>query len=188
MADRKNPREEEEKYIKQQEAAKLQELRREKQLEAIRQQEREAIAASLNTDEEVAAEAMALGFDAETARVLPLLPLIQMAWADGTISNAETAKVQELADRFGIAEGTPAANFLTMLLEEEPTDHFFSRANVVIAHMIDEDPEGTMGEDMIKWSKAVAEASGGFFGLTNPIAKEEGALLDDFARLFGVKG
>lgn len=187
MADKNTPREEEEKYIQQQEREKLARLRREKQLEAIRQQEREAIAASLNTREDVAAEAMELGFDAETARVLPLVPLIQMAWADGSISTAEGDKVQELARRFGIAAGSAASNFLLMLLEEQPTDLFFSRANTVIAHLIDEDPDGEMGQNVMDWSKAVAAASGGFFGLTNPINKEESALLDDFARLFGVK-
>src|SRR5690554_499680 len=188
MVEKKNPREEEEKYIQQQEREKLLELRRQKQLEAIRQQEREAIAASLNTRDDVAAEAMALGFDAETARILPLVPMIQMAWADGTISTAESDKVLELARRFGIADQSSASNFLKMLLEEQPTDLFFSRANIVIAHLIDEDPNGELGQNVMDWSKAVAAASGGFFGLTNPISNEEGALLEDFARLFGVKG
>ena len=75
-----------------------------------------------------------------------------------------------------------------MLLEERPTDFFFERVSKLISHIVEENPGGDVRTNVLGWSKAVAEASGGFFGLTNPISKKEQKVLDEFAELFGVKG
>ena len=183
----KNTRDEEEKYFQAESAEKKEKIRRRRQLEAVRQKEREGIAAALNTNEECAEEALSLGFDAETARLLPLVPLIQVAWADGKVTEAQLSEVEERAEKYGIKEGSPAHQFLVMLLEERPTDFFFARVSKLISHIVEEDPAGDISTNVLGWSKAVAEASGGFFGLTNPISKNEQKVLDEFAELFGVK-
>lgn len=188
MANQKPTSDEEEKFIQLEEQELRQRKRQENQLAAIRQKETEGIAEALHTNDAIAAEAMNLGFDTETARVLPLVPIIQMAWADGKVTNRETAKVVELAEKFGIAENTAAANFLHMLLAEQPSNLFFERVNAVIARLVDEAPSEEINrESILDWSTAVAESSGGFFGLTDPISKEEKELLAQFAQTFGVK-
>lgn len=179
-------REEEEKYFQRVETEKRLTLRRQRQLEAVRQKEREGIASALNTNEELAEEAMNLGFDTETARLLPLIPMIQVAWADGSVSGKEHDEVEAVAERFGIAKETSAHEFLLMLLNERPTDVFFERVNRVIRHLVSDDRGMAMGENILQWSKEVAAASGGFFGLSSPISKEEQAVLDEFADLFDV--
>lgn len=186
MADKLKPTTEEEEFFQREDAEKKLRLRHKRQLEAVRQKERAEIARELNTNDDVAQEAMSLGFDAETARVLPLIPLIQVAWADGKITNAEAAKVTDKAEKFGLKQDTPAHAFLLMLLEEQPTDLFFDRVNQVIRHIVSDDPGGDISTNVLPWSKAVAEASGGFFGLTNPIHKKEQQVLDEFAELFGI--
>ncbi|MFW6053534.1 MAG: hypothetical protein ACOC9J_01860 [Persicimonas sp.] len=178
---------EEEKYFKQRDAEKLAQARREKQLAAVREREREGVQDVLQSSEEVADEALSLGFDSQTARVLPLVPLIQMAWADGSVSTAESEKVEELAAGFGIEEDTPAHNFLTLLLSEQPSDVFFERVNRVITHLVDDNPEYWKDKSVVELSREVAEASGGFFNLTSPINADEGNLLSDFATLFAVQ-
>ena len=75
---------EEDKYFKQRELERREAARRERELAALRQTEREGIAEVLNTTEEIAEEALELGFSQETARVLPLIPLIHRpfsSWA-----------------------------------------------------------------------------------------------------------
>lgn len=187
MADkRSNTRDEEEEYFHQEDQRKKEKLRRQQQLKALRQQERSQIAEELSTSEAVADEALALGFDGATARVLPLLPLIQVAWADGTVTTKESEKVFKKAAAFGITPDSAAHEFLSLLLEEQPTDLYFERANQVMARMVEDDKTG-MSDNVLAWSKAVAEASGGFFGLANPISKEERAVLDELATVFGVK-
>lgn len=179
--------EEEEKYFKQRDREKIAEARREQQLEAIRQHEREGVQDVLQSSDEVAAEALALGFDSETARVLPLVPVIQMAWADGSVTTAENDKVLELAHQFGIDRDGPAHNFLTLLLGEQPSDVFFERVDRVISHLVEERPDYWQNKSVVELAREVAEASGGFFNLTSPINSDEKKLLDRFAELFSVQ-
>lgn len=178
---------EEDKYFEQKQSEWREDVRRDKRLEAIRNQEKEGIADVLETSEDVADEALELGFDRDTARVLPLVPLIQMAWADGDVSSAESRTVRELAKRFGLEAGSEAFDFLQLMLNERPSDLFFKRVNRVVRHLITETPENWDYGSLVELVEQVAEASGGFFGLTNPINSDERDLLQDFAELFAVE-
>lgn len=178
---------EEEKYFQQREMERREQLRREKELAALQQEERQNIAANLNTSDEIAAEALALGFDAETARVLPLMPLIQVAWADGSVSSAEERSVTELAESRGIEEGSAAHQFLKRLLLERPSDLFFERVNRVLMHMVAADPDSWVKKSIPDLCREVAEASGGFLGVFgSKISEEEQNLIDDLAAQFDV--
>lgn len=178
---------EEDKYFKKRDAEKIARAHRERQLEAIRSKERAGVQEALQSSEAVAQEALSLGFDSDTARVLPLVPLIQMAWADGSVSSAESAQVVNLAVKFGIEADSPAHDFLTVMLDERPSELFFERVNRVIAHLIHEEPDYWTDKSILELSVEVAEASGGFFKLTNPISAEERDLLGRFAELFSVE-
>jgi tellurite resistance protein len=179
--------EEEEKYFEAKQAEWRSDIRRDKRLEAIQQEELEGVAEELNTSEDVAEEALNLGFDQETARVLPLVPLVEMAWADGTVSRAERNRVRELATNFGIDPDSEAFDFLELMLTEQPSDVFFDRVNRVVVHLTDSDPDTWDYETLVDLLESVAEASGGFFGLTNPINSDERAVLRDIAEYFEVE-
>lgn len=178
------PSKEEENYFKQIEQERREAMRRDKELEALRKTEREGIAESLDTTREVAEEALDLGFSSETSRVLPLVPLIQVAWADGTVSTAEEQSVLEMATSRGIETGSPSYEFLRRLLTEKPSPLFFERTNRVISRLIQDDSGAWMRKTLPELCKEVADASGGFFGLGNRISKEEQKLIDEFAETF----
>ncbi len=173
----------EDKYFKQRELERREAARRERELAALRQTEREGIAEVLNTTEEIAEEALELGFSQETARVLPLIPLIQVAWVDGSVSTAEERAILDLAVARGLEKGTPSFDFLTRLLAERPADLFFERTNRVIAELVQADPDSWVKKTVPELCKEVADASGGFFGLGNRISKEEQDLIDEIAEL-----
>ena len=175
---------EESNFITQKELDKLAKERRERQLKALQDQEQKDIAAVLNTSEAVAAEALALGIDAATAPVLPLIPLIEVAWADGKLTQAENDKVLEIAQANGV-RSQPALEFIELLLVKRPSQMFFDRINRVISAMIKEQGQSA-GDSILEQAKAVAEASGGFFGLTNSVSSEEQELLDNLAKMFDI--
>lgn len=177
---------EEDKFFEREQSEWRKDVRRENRLEAIRRGERDGIADALQTTEDVAEEALELGFDQHTARVLPLVPLIQMAWADGEVSSAESRTVRELAKRFGLDPNSEAFDFLRMMLDEEPSELFFERVNRVVRHLIRESPDSWDSDSLVDLVEQVAEASGGFFGLTNPINEDERELLQEFAAHFSV--
>jgi len=175
---------EESNFITQKELDKLAKERRERQLKALQDQEQKDIAAVLNTSDSVAAEALALGIDAATAPVLPLIPLIEVAWADGKLTQAENDKVLEIAQANGVR--SPAAlEFIELLLSKRPSQIFFDRINRVISAMVKESGQEA-GQSILEQAKAVAEASGGFFGLTNRVSAEEQELLDSLATMFDI--
>lgn len=172
---------EEEKYIKQAESDQIARIRRERQMAALRQEERAGIASVLHTTDDIAAEALELGFDRETARILHLVPIIQVAWADSEIQDIERQKIVEMATYRGITGA--AMGFLDLLLNERPSDLFFERTNKVIAHILTSDPTGRETEDLLEHARAIASASGGLFGF-GKVSAEEKALLDELVALF----
>lgn len=184
MSDKSKASKDEDNYILQAEQDKLATLRQERQLAAIRQIEREEIALTLGTNEEVAAAALELGFDGDTAPLLPFIPILQMAWADGTVSRAEREELFRLVALYGIQEESPAIEFLELLISERPTDKFFERVGALMERIVKENPEDILNKNLLDMCVAVAKASGGFFGYTSPIGKEERALLEQFASQF----
>jgi len=177
---------EEESYFKQRELERHEALRRERELKALRQEEREGIVQILSTTEDIANEALELGFDAETARVLPLVPMIEVAWADGTVSTAEESTVLDLAVQRGIERSTASYEFLQRLMAEQPSDLFFERVNRVIVAMVASDPDSWMTKTLPELALEVAEASGGFFGLGDKVASEERELIEKLAEQLDV--
>ena len=173
---------EEDKYFQEVERERRERLRRERELEAIRSVERQHIARELATTDDIAAEAMELGFDAETSRVLPLIPLIEVAWADGSVTIKEQSTVLDAAKNHGIDEGSPAYNFLGRLLNERPSALFFERTNRVLMHLIQAKPESWMKKDLPTLCREVAEASGGFLGLFGEkISPAEMAIINELS-------
>ncbi len=184
MSDKYKPSTEEEKYIQKAEQDARARLRQERQLAAIRQQEREGIAQALGTNEEIAAAALELGFDADTAMVLPFVPILQVAWADGSVSRAERSQLLELGARYGLADHPAGLEFLELLISERPSDTFFAKVNALMERIVKENPTDMLHKNLLDMCVAVAQASGGFFGFTDAIGKEERALLEQFASMF----
>lgn len=172
---------EEDKYIKQTENEQVARIRRERQLAALRQEEAAGIKAVLRTNDEVAAEALELGFDREAARILHLVPVIQVAWADGEIQTAERAKILEMAASRGVGDG-PALEFLELLLSERPSNAFFERTNHLITQLLADDASGRDSDDLLERARAVASAAGGIFGF-GTISGPEKELLEELAAM-----
>jgi hypothetical protein len=173
---------EEEKFIKREEADQIARIRRERQLAALREEEREGIAKVLHTSDDVAAEALELGFDRETSRIIHLVPIIQIAWADGQIQSKEREKVLEFATAAGIDSDSGAYDFLELLLEKQPSSLFFERTNQVIAHMLADGGSAVQKDDIVEHARSIASAAGGFFGFGS-VQEEEQKLIDNLIEL-----
>ncbi len=124
-------------------------------------------------------ELEALGFTPETVSLLPLVPIVQVAWAEGGVSDAERTLIVRLARQRGVEAGTEADQQLAEWLATKPDDEVFSRATRLIRAMLDT-PEGEASrpdlQDLIAQCEAIAAASGGILGF-GKISAEERALL-----------
>ena len=89
-------------FFRRQEAALLQRLRDE---EARRSARQALAAASHITDEVLLDQLAALGIKPETLVALSLVPLVEIAWADGTVQASERQAILETARAAGLVQG-----------------------------------------------------------------------------------
>ena len=124
-----------------------------------------------------------LGFTPETVSLLPLVPLLQMAWAEGGITGAERGLLVRLARSRGIAEGTEADRQLSVWMITQPDEAVFVRATRLIRAMLDSrSPETSdlSAEELVEYCERIAAASGGIFGIGR-VSADEKKLLSSIA-------
>lgn len=124
-----------------------------------------------------------LGFTPQTVALLPLVPLVRMAWVEGGISSSEQDVLVRLARSRGISEGSEADRLLAAWLIRQPDEAVFSRAGRLIRAMLDSrSPETSdlSAEELVQYCERIAAASGGIFGIGR-VSAEERQLLSSIA-------
>jgi hypothetical protein len=157
-------------------------------IEKMQQADRDAevlreIAAQAGIDDpEVVRELQKVGFTPDTVGLLPLVPLVQVAWADGSIAAAERDAIFDLARRRGVTDGSAAHAQLQAWLADRPAPEVFDGAGRLIRAVLDAPAgETTMAaDDIVAYCEQIARASGGLFGVRS-ISPEERAVLTSIA-------
>ncbi len=174
----------EEECFRRQEAALLQRLRHE---EARRSARQALAAASHLTDEVLLDQLAALGIKPETLVVLSLVPLVEIAWADGTLQASERQAILEAARMAGLVRGSGGDRLLQGCLSEPPPAHlrtlWVQYIKALRVGLSDEEREA-LKVDLVERARRVAGAAGGFIGMGPKLSSKEAALLADFARAF----
>jgi hypothetical protein len=134
------------------------------------------------TDPEMLKELEALGFTPDTVVLLPLVPLVQVAWAEGGVTPAERSLVVKLARARGIQEGEAADRQLSDWLDRRPGEQVFSHATRLIKAMLAAPGHGDLStDDLVKYCESIAAASGGILGMLGLVSAEERQLLATLA-------
>jgi hypothetical protein len=127
----------------------------------------------------------ALGFTPDTIALLPLVPLLQVAWAKAGISNAERTMILNLARSRGIDNGSVADHVLKLWLDVKPSEDTFHKATRLISAII-ESPDHRVhvdAEELLEYCEKIAHASGGIFGI-GAVSEEERAAIQEIAASF----
>jgi hypothetical protein len=170
FADRKRAQEEE--YFRKQEQQQIEKMRRRAALEAERREMAEALGVS---DEALLSELQELGFTPETAPLVRLGPLVQVAWAEGKVSAGERDLILAAARERGVADGGAADKMLADWLDTRPSETFFDKALRVIGAMLralPPDEREAQKRDLVSACARIAEATGGVLGF-GKVSKEE---------------
>lgn len=154
----------EEEYFRKREQELIQKMRQRAATDAARQQlaEQSGIA-----DSEVLQDLEALGYTPDTVRLLHLVPLVQMAWAEGGVSDRERTLILDAARAGGIDDGSVAAHQLAQWLASRPTDQFFETTLRAIGALLEGQPvadRDAAQRDLLAYCTAIAAASGGVLG------------------------
>src|SRR6476661_4288439 len=93
---------------------------------AAREGERQDMAEQIGVvDDDILAALHDLGYSRDTVMLLHLVPLLQVAWVDGSVSADERAGILDAARLRGVEEGSPAHRQLLGWLDRRPPEGFF---------------------------------------------------------------
>jgi len=174
----------EEEYMRKQDAKLIQKLRERGKLEEIA----EALAVKLQIDDPgLLRRIMTLGVTLDTGAAFLLAPLIQIAWAEGRVTDHERETVLRMAGERGIENTSRAHAQLLEWLRVRPSDEFFDTAVQAIKvglAVLPPDERADRVKGIIEGARQVAAASGGLskvLGLGTGVSREEESLLDTIA-------
>lgn len=184
--------EEEQKYYAEKELKERKERERKRTSESERDAKRQALADVIKVDDaDILDDLIALGYDEDTVGVLPIVPLIAVAWADGSVQPRERQAIADLATKRGVSPDSAAFKTLDGLLESEPTPEYLHSCIYVLREIYDTlEPDQTVRakRNLLNFTRVVAEASGGVFGLFgSKVSGEEEKLIEEIAAWLGVK-
>lgn len=153
-----------------------------KNLEALRDKldkqtsKEELRTASGMTDDAVLDKLVDLGIGAQTVMALSLVPLISVAWADGKIQPEERDAILRGAHKKGIEKDSAAFELLDDWLARKPEDKLLDTWAAYIESLCSQLSEEEMQQlrsEVGRFARFVAEAAGGFLGISKVSDAEE---------------
>jgi hypothetical protein len=174
----------EEGYFRQHEAKLIEKLRERAKVDEIV----EALALKLQTDDPaLLRRIMALGVTLDTGAAFLLAPLVQVAWAEGAVTDRERERVLRIATERGIETSSPAYTQLQEWLRTRPLDALFDTAIETIKtglSVLTPAERADRVKRLVDACREVASASGGLgrlLGLDTGVSSEEESILDAMA-------
>lgn len=119
------------------------------------------------------------GVTTESLLALSLVPLVHVAWADGTMDTKERDAILKAAAEKDCQEGTVAHQLLDSWLHVAPPAALFEAWKEYAAGLVstlDADVKADLQRRMVGHAESVARAVGGFLGLAAISAKEQAVL------------
>ena len=138
-------------------------------------------------EEHVLQDLVKAGIGAETLVAVTLIPLVEVAWCDGSVSAEERDAVLNAAVAEGIQPYTAPHELLKQWLTQRPDSRIVAAWKDYVqelAHIMPAGTIATMRQRLIDRATRVAEAAGGFLGLST-ISKIERATIEEFAKAAG---
>jgi len=171
----------EEEYFRKHDAQLIEKLRERGKVEEIV----EALAVKLQIDDPaLLRRIMALGVTLDTGAAFLLAPLVQVAWAEGGVTDRERESVLRIAVERGVDTSSPAYTQLQAWLRTRPADAIFDTAVEAIKRglsVLTPAERADRIKRIVDACREVASASGGLgrlLGLGTGVSSEEESILD----------
>jgi hypothetical protein len=132
----------------------------------------------------------ALGLAPETLLALGLVPLIEVAWADGHIDARERAAILEASEKQGVQKGTASYDLLQSWIDRRPTPDLIQAWEGYlddVLERLDEKAGADLERALIGRARNVASAAGGILGLGSKISATEQAVIDRLEKRFAAR-
>lgn len=155
---------------------------------AAEEDRRKGLAAASGIDQEAVLDHfIELDLSAETVAALTLMPLVQVAWADGKIDEEERVAVLSAALQNGIEVDGPAYALLDHWLTTRPSATMveaWREYASALSSQIAPELAAELRDQSLRMARTVAEAAGGFLGLGNKVSSSEEKVLKEVESAF----
>ncbi len=171
-------------YFRKKEQELIEKMRRRTALDEDRRQMAEATGVA---DQEVLEALQELGYTASTIKLMPIVPLVQVAWAEGGVSADERRLIFEIAQARGITPDTPEYEQLAGWLAKQPSEEFYEKALQglqLLIQSIPDDLRAASRQSLVEYCAQIAEVSGGILGF-GKVSDEERRLIARIATEIG---
>ena len=138
-------------------------------------------------DETLVQTLVGLELRVETWAALSLLPLVEVAWADGKVDAKEREAVLSAAEANGITRSSASWALLEGWLAARPAAGYleaWGASMVALCAQLEPHEREAMRREVTGRARRVAEATGGFLGLGNRISIDEQKVLDELGKAF----
>jgi hypothetical protein len=137
-------------------------------------------------DEKLLDRLVKMNINVQTLTALSIVPLVEVAWADGEMDERERAALLKAAEEAGIPKDGPGYALLQQWLANRPDMQLLAAWKEYIAAMAQTlDAQGLtqIRANLINRARDVATAAGGFLGMSKISAAEQ-KKLDELERVF----
>lgn len=166
----------EEEFFRKQDAKLIEKLRELKRQEDVKAALAKAIGL---TDDRLLARLLELGITPEIGAALSVVPLVEVAWADGSLSASEKAAVLSGAEKLGLSRESIDYQLLERWLERRPEPRLLEAWAHCVRGMREQLPPAELEairQRLLGAARSVATAAGGFLGLAKISSAEEDML------------
>lgn len=173
----------EDEFFAKENARLLEQMRRKTDEGARREALRKVV---LIEDEAFLDRLVALGITAESVLALRLIPLIFVAWADGHMDEREREAILKAAKVRGVAAEDAGLTLLKTWLSRRPDPALLGLWKDYVRRLWDRftrEEQWQMRRNFLESAREVAEAAGGFLGLTSKISAHEREVLEELEKV-----
>jgi hypothetical protein len=129
----------------------------------------------------------AVDLSSETLAALSLVPLVEVAWADGRLDAKERSALLAAAERAGLSKDSASYQLLEEWFRERPSPKLLAAWKAYVAALsqtLNIRAQDALKQDLLGRARLVAEAAGGFLGLGKRISSAEQAVLTELEQAF----
>lgn len=138
------------------------------------------------TELKVLTELVDCGIRADSLNVITLVPLVEVAWANGFIQRKERLTILAAAESLGANPDSPSFKLLGEWLQQRPVPTLLTTWKDYIGAVqliLSDEAFACLRDSTIARTMAVAKSAGGFFG-GGAISKAQRAVIDDLTQVF----
>jgi hypothetical protein len=150
---------------------------------------REMLKRALEVDDDALLDRLIeLDMNVESVVAFGLVPLVEVAWADGEIQNAERKAILDALASKGAEPGGIAYRLVDNWLSHKPEPELLNawrQYAAAVGEALEPERRDALKRAVLGQTRAVAEAAGGFLGLGSKISDAEQAVLDELEWAFG---